>query len=406
MGKPVRCLAALLLTVCLGCLAAQEGTVLPDEILIRPVPMFFHFAPDSGFNPQQRRLLMESLVMTLGAASAEVSLHPRQLESEPSDGELDSLATDAGADAWLDVAIAGGMEAATIRFHARDLANARDFFRREVSAAIDTRFRDAFGGLWAPVARLIRETIHPYRQYNLLEIRGPSGSRLSLDGHAPLALDAGGSATLRLASPSSHGYSLYLPGRRLATGTLFIEQDGILEIAPAARWPISLSAGLEWLTMPALSIQADIIPDTLCLELSAVAYPLNLDPGLPADAATPNGLVNLLAGLRWQFLEHRGPFRISAGAGGHARFLTAGWLRPDPLAPGGWYLLGGVSWDISPELALFLDHVPRFTWSPDPTLCLSALAGRSGLPIGNLSFTAGDILVEAMHFSVGLRFQP
>jgi hypothetical protein len=410
MARQYRRLAACLLFACLGGLAAQEDAAPPSDILIRPVPLYFHFATDAGFDGTQRRLLAESLVMALSVASDAVRLVPSQLESAPaSDAELDVLADGAGADAWLDVAIGGSMESAAVSFHARDLANGRDFFRQDISAAIDPRFRDAFGGLWAPVARLIRESIHPYRQFNRLEVQGPAGGVVRLEGQAPRRLDATGTTDYNLGAPAGYAYSFYLPGFRPLSGSLFVENDGSLDFDPAARWPIALSAGVEWLTVPAVSLQADIIPDTLCLELYAVDYALNLDPGHPTDAgstAARHGLFNLLVGLRWQFLEHRWPLRVSAGAGGQARFLTEGWLRPDPLAPGGWYLLGGVSWDISPELAVFLDHAPRFTWTSDPLLSLGALAGQGGLLAGGLVFAAGNILVEPLHFTLGLRFQP
>lgn len=402
-------LAALLLATGLS-LIPPIG-LRAQEVISRSVLLFCGFAPDSAFTETQRRLLVESLIIKLGSASREIRLSQYPFDAPADDGGRDQLARLSGADAWLDVRVEGSMDHAALTFRARDIQKDSDFFTVDIAGSIDPRFRNAFGGLWAPVVRKMLETIHPYRQFNTLSIRGPANASVELEGRPALTLDSVGAASLSLVAPASYPWSLYVPGFRRAGGTWFLEQDSVMEIAPVPRVPVILSAGLEWLAFPSLGIEFSLIPDILGFELSAVGYGLGISPSLPADSfsglSRDYGLGNLLVGLRWQILAHRWPIQVSVGAGGQVRWLTKGYLRPDPLAPGGWYLLAGASWDLLPELSLFADLVPRFTVSADPRLSQSSLArARQTVSIGNLSLAAGSLIIEPLHFTIGLRWQP
>ena len=381
------------------------------EVLPRSVLLFCRFDEGDGFSLGQRQLLMESLVIKLGAASPEIRLRQYPSGTGGEDSELDKIALLSGADAWLSVVISGSMEQAQLMFRARDIQKNQDFFALELSAVIDSRFRNAFGGLWSPVIRQMQEKIHPFRQFNTLKIHGPADTKLSISGKHDLTLDKDGQGSLELVSPASYAWSLYLPGFKPASGTVFLETDTTLDIKPVARLPASFGVGLEWLCFPSLDLQVFLLPDSLSLEIGGVLYDLGINPSNPTDAGAyvikSHGLFNLLAGLRWQFLTHAYPVQLSAGLGGQLRWLTKDTVRVDPITPGGLYLALGVSADILPEVAIFMDLMPRFSFTTDPAIATSNLAKvQQTTGLGNLTLGEGPLLIEPLHFVLGMRIQP
>jgi hypothetical protein len=381
------------------------------EDLSRTVLLFCRFDPDSTFTEIQRRLLVESLVTKLGSATPEIGLRQYPRTSFGSNVELDQITELSGADAWLAATISGDMTLAKLNFQAHDLQKDQDFFSMEITGPIDSRFRNAFGGLWSPVIRKMRETIHSFRQYNTLAVTGPADTWLELDGKPAVRLDSQGQASISLLTPASYRYSLYLPGHKTAQGSIFIESASSLELAPVARLPLAVSLGLEWLAFPYIGLELSVVPDILSFETQAIAYGLGITPSVPTESSSylikDYGLLNFLIGLRWQILAHRWPIQLAIGAGGQVRFLTTNYLRTDPLAPGGWYLLAGVSLDLTPELALFADLTPRFTISSDSLPLRSALAAsRLSTSPGNLVLISDPLIIEPLHFTLGLRWQP
>lgn len=389
----------------IGAAPAPSATPLPP----RSVMLVCRFEPGADFTPAQKQLLFESLSMRLSSASEEVRIRAYPDLALSPQADLNQMAILSGVDAWIAVKVSGSMTAAQVHFRAYDLQKSIDFFELDVTATIDPRFRNAFSGLWSTIENKVASTIHQNRQINTVTFNAPEHSIVEIEDSQTVGPEQ--SSVFSLPAPASYLWRAYLPGYRAQSGKLFLDTDQVIHVEPKARYPVNLELGLEWMSFPLLRFAFRALPDTLDIDIGMVFYNFGIVPSYPTDTQTglfrDFHMVNLLLGLRWYPLAHRYELRPWFGMGMQVRYLTNPTFYNDPISPVGFYLQLGLSIDIIPELAVFLELMPRFTYTLDPFLATSSLASAGHSNSGfNQTIASEHFLVEPWHFSIGVRIQP
>ncbi len=381
MVRQARLAAALLAFISALPLAAQQQEEPPRRLLL-----FFDFTAEARFDPVQRLLLYESLLVRLGRASDRVAVLEHRREQMPqSDGERAEAAQALRADCWLLVTAGGTWERPRLEVRSYDLLADRETFAYPVEEPLRRGAVDLERHFWDRVAASVRET---YTQAGRavaravtpgqIVFRGVAGTTVTGVGKGLVKIGADGQAAAEVLLPGTFAYRATRVGYDPVVGRVFAEQgQEVVALEQRRGTRFALSFYLENINFPGFDFSFYPVPNFLFLNAGFHTYALGF---LFSGGGRDNPLVslslthlNLAAGCYLSAADRR--FRFYLAAGAFARLITAldFGVTLDPVAPWGLQPILGMEFSSQPKQRFYLEYAPFFYWTTSRTLFFFSL---------------------------------
>lgn len=419
------------------------AAVLPAQEARRSL-FDLEFAPSSRFTPEQERVITESLLLVLqnriegvdiilssNLASPSVSNTPSNTDFNPEDhSSVEDMtafqqARLNGADSIVFVRFDGGMDDLRTEFRLYDAYLQRDRASFTLNGAVDSRYRNLFGGFWYEAYQELSAMLRPVENRARVEVFGLPGSLLvipSVSGEEVAhTFNEQGKTVLELPVPAAYEFRIQKEGYFPEIIGRFI--DGSSEIDAASRQErldrLYMEGGLHMLGYPSIEAGGLFLRGRLWAGMQSVVYLAGLSPGLiygndNNQAAGSQDLflsLPLLSGgpavgfspriIPWE-IDIQPEFRLLSSL----RFMLDDGVYLDPLLPVELNLQSGVYWQAGRHLSFslgfglpFYFHIPPFNGGTDfsreldaPDIYLNSL--------GNYVFTG--ILTPYISVRLGL----
>ncbi len=380
----------------------------------RIIALLIGFDKQARFEESEKSLLMESLELKIQDAHGNYVLRNAFLLGIPEATDLLASAQLMGADAYLHIVVAGSMELATIKAQYQDISNKNLLATTELSAKIDSRFRNAFGGLWQQIAAMLVPFSQRISDAAAVTVRAPAGTRV-LAGSLDAIVDQSGGLVMETPSGITLGVTIYQKGMQVERHLVFVDQKLELDYLGESVFPLSFDLGLHWLSFlaPAINLQLD---DNWRLRLGFDLYVIGFVPSSPlsTDSSLIKDFKRISTYLDGHYLFGSASdllrFRLGLGLG--LNFYTGSNGGLDEISPVFFQIPLGLELNLSKNISFFAELVPMLTYSADPDLVLSALHyqnltnNQTSISPGNIAAALGPFVFEPLHFRMGIRIQP
>ncbi|AHC13870.1 hypothetical protein L21SP2_0438 [Salinispira pacifica] len=364
------------------------------------------FRPSSRFTPEQRRVITESLLLVLqnriegvdvilssnpaSRPASNTALNPE----DPSSGEDMTAFQQArlnGADSIVFVRFNGSMDDLRTEFRLYDAYLERDRASFTLNGAVDSRYRNLFGGFWYEAYQELSRLLRPVENRARVEVFGLPGSMLvipSVSGEeVAQTFNQQGKTVLELPVPAAYEFRIQKEGYFSEVIGRFLDGPG--EIDAASRQErldrFYVEGGLHMFGYPSIEAGGLFLRGRLWAGIQSVVYLAGLSPGLiygndDNQAAGSQDLflsLPLLAGgpavgfspriIPWE-IDIQPEFRLLSSL----RFMLDDGIYLDPLLPVELNLQSGLYWQAGRHLSFslgfgipFYFHIPPFNGGTD-----------------------------------------
>jgi hypothetical protein len=321
----------------------------------------------AGFEPAQRIVLRESLLVALAGARADIYVvEAAEAAAAPAtDSGCDEAARARKCDAWLAVSVRLTGESLRISRRIVDLAGGG----QSVGAFSDEtlpELRDLARGFWGETVQAVAAALPPLPgQKPGLVIRGIPGSRLGGLGGGEIILDESGQAAVNVDLPAAFNLNAEASGYYRLRESFLADQEGMiigLKQAPLPRFAVSvgllggyLTAGFSWFPLPArIFLRADLVSFLMGFQLVST----QTSDGTVPPVFVSKKLVSFGLSAGAYFNGPDDDFRVYAGAGGGMRVMLGSVGGLEPIVP--WQLSGllGAEYSGLRAVKFFIEWMP------------------------------------------------
>jgi hypothetical protein len=375
----------------------------------------------SGFSDNELFMISRSLLIALqGTVRGTTIVESPESLPPASPGHLTSLATAAGANAWVWVEITADKDSTRLAVRSFDVLHAQSVIDQAVRREGRLSVFDLPFETWEDIAGLTRDRFRGAEVAGKFEglpsavitLKALPGTRIRVSQGPAVTADRDGNAEIALAFPAEYSLKATLAGYHDETQRLFLTANRKIEFAQKADSLWAVEGSLKDFGYPGFDVTRFIVPSFFWVRLGITTYLAGIalagqsssGTGDQGSVFSSNPLTNVLFQTGIYFTPKDQLFRLYGEAGIFFRVFhpLGAWPRLEPISWGGFQLTIGTEIAQGMSGAFFAEYTPMMYFTGIPNLFRASL-GTYDPPPGWV-FTP-KAAISLLSFRVGYRWQ-